>query len=202
MSEKDWIIILCNENGIIVGFSTIQIIPMKIDSQDYTFLFSGDTAVSKKYRQQSTLAGSFIHFMMRMIDEMDGTDCYWLLISKGYRTYRFLPVFFKTFYPVYNIPTPVYYQKLINQFCMRKYNDAFNVNSGIVEFAGKKDFLKPEICTIVERKQNDPHVQYFLHKNPQYYLGNELACITHITYRNFNPVLNKVLKKTKVLWNE
>ena len=49
--------------------------------------------------ESPSLAGSFGHFMLRMLKEHRGTPVYWFLISKGYRTYRFLPVFFNRFYP-------------------------------------------------------------------------------------------------------
>ncbi len=202
MSEKDWVITLCDEQGVIVGFSTIQIIKMLVNNTEYAFLFSGDTVIAKEYWQRSTLAGSFSHFMVRMIDEMDGIDCFWFLISKGYRTYRFLPIFFNQFYPVYSKPTPLSYQRLIDHIGVQKYNGRYNAESGILEFAGQKDFLRPEFCAVEKRKLEDPHVRFFLRKNPHYYLGNELVCITDISYDNFNNRISKVLKQTRVWWNE
>ena len=140
--------------------------------------------------------------MVRMIDEMEDIACYWLLISKGYRTYRFLPLFFNHFYPVYNKPTPDKYQQILDHICIKKFNGVYHTASGTLQFAGQKDFLKPEFCTVEPSRRNDPHVQFFLEKNPQYYMGNELVCITDISYDNFNRNIHRVLKYTRVIWNE
>ena len=45
--------------------------------------------------------------LMLSLEEVGaGQHLYWLLTSKGYKTYRFLPVFFNEFYPCFSSPTP------------------------------------------------------------------------------------------------
>ena len=39
--------------------------------------------------------------MLSLLARHPGTNLYWLLTSKGYKTYRFMPVFFHEFHPCY-----------------------------------------------------------------------------------------------------
>jgi len=92
MGEKDWVILLRNGAEEIAGFSTLQIIRLRVAGRDRLFLFSGDTVVDHAHWQDSKLAGSFGRFMLRLVEEAQDVPAYWFLISKGDRTYRFLPV--------------------------------------------------------------------------------------------------------------
>ncbi len=202
MSEKDWIIVLRDENNRICGFSTIGIIQTSFDNFQQVFLFSGDTIVDIDFRYSSSLAGGFGHMMLRLDREFPNIPCYWFLISKGYRTYRFLPVFFRHFYPVYNAATPPEYQSLLDNISRIKFKDNYDPLCGVIKFASSKDFLKPEKCKIPAGRTNDPHISFFLEKNPGYIHGDELACIASISLDNLNRAGHRMIKNTKVKWHE
>lgn len=201
MNEKDWVIILRDKNKI-VGFSTHKLIQLPVNNINRFFLFSGDTIIDKPYWLTSSLAGSFGHILLRLITQYKNIPLYWFLISKGYRTYRFLPVYFKFFYPICNTETPLEYAKLMQAVSIFKFNKAFNPETGIISFGGQKDRLSPEMCNIPESKIKDPHVQFFLKKNPNYFLGDELACIADISQDNLNEYAWRVIKNSKVTWDE
>ncbi len=201
MNEKDWVIQLRNGQDI-VGFSTLQVLRLPVDGSERIFLFSGDTIVDQAYWQSSALAGSFGHFMLRLMAEYERERLYWFLISKGYRTYRFLPVYFKSFYPVYDRVTPPDYSRLIDGVATRKFGPAYDTRHGLVRSAGQKDHLKPELCDVPESRRKDPHVRFFLERNPAYGLGDELACIADIDRQNLSKYAWRVIENTTVGWNE
>ena len=202
MSEKDWVIILRDECDI-VGFSTLQLIPLSIGGIERIFLFSGDTVVDRTHWGDSTLAGCFGHFMLRLIDENPRTPLHWFLISKGYRTYRFLPVFFNRFYPApeSSLP-PGYAHEILHAVAAHKFNGSYDRDAGIVRRAAHGDCLKPEMCEIPEGRMRDPFVRFFLGQNPSYSVGNELACIADISKSNFNRYAWRVIEHTRVTWDE
>jgi hypothetical protein len=202
MSKKDWIIILRDGNNIICGFSTIEIIHTKFNNQQQVFLFSGDTIVNKNYWNTTSLAGSFGHIILRLNKKFNDIPLYWLLISKGYRTYRYLPIFFKHFYPVYNANTPLEYNSLLKYICRKKFHKNYDSSCGIIKFAGSKDYLIPEMCKIPASRKKNPHVSFFLEKNPGFIQGDELACIASISLDNLNRTGLRVIKNTEVIWNE
>jgi hypothetical protein len=201
MNGKDWIILL-REEGHIVGFSTLQLLRLTVDGAERLFLFSGDTIVDRAHWQDSTLAGCFGHFMLRLMTEHPDLPRYWFLISKGYRTYRFLPVYFKRFYPACDRPTPPAYAALLDAVATRKFGPAYDTTAGIVRSGSQKDRLRPEMCGIPASRRNDPHVRFFLERNPSYGQGDELACIADIARENLNRYAWRVIEHTAVEWDE
>ncbi len=201
MSEKDWIIIL-EDSSEIVGFSTLQVFRADVRGRERVFLFSGDTIVDRKHWLNSKLAGSFGHFMLRLLDEFPDTPLYWFLISKGYRTYRFLPVYFREFFPVHDKDTPPEYSDLIAAAATQRFNGAYDINSGLIRAGAQGDRLKPGMCDVPHGRETDPHVQFFLDKNPGYAAGDELACIANISKENLNRFAWRVIEQTKVTWHD
>jgi hypothetical protein len=201
MAEKDWVIIL-RDGREIVGFSTLQLIPLRVQGADRLFLFSGDTIVDRAHWRDSTLAGSFGHFMLRLIDEHPATPLHWFLISKGYRTYRFLPVFFNRFYPVHSGATPPADAELLRAVATCKFGAAYDPQCGLVRLDGQKDRLRPEMCEIPDGRAQDPHVRFFLERNPTYFMGDELACLAEISRANLNRYAWRVIEQARVAWDE
>ncbi|MEJ2111761.1 MAG: hypothetical protein P8Z37_17995 [Acidobacteriota bacterium] len=166
------------------------------------FLFSGDTIVEPQHWQNSKLAGSFGHIMLRLMDENPDSFIYWLLISKGFRTYRFLPVFFNRFYPVHYEKTPPEYLNLIREVALYKFKEDFDAGNGVVRSDVLSDRLKPEMCEIPEGRKSDPHVHFFLARNPTFYKGDELVCLADISRENLNKYAWRVINNTTVVWHE
>jgi hypothetical protein len=201
LHEKGWVIMLY-EMGQLVGFSTQQVFRLDAAGAERIFLFSGDTIVEPQHWQDSKLAGSFGHLILRLMDTHPDSAIYWLLISKGFRTYRFLPVYFKRFYPVYYEPTPPEYADLIRQVARYKFKDAYDSENGIVRLGVLGDRLSPEMCVIPEGRKADPHVQFFLARNPAFSEGDELVCLTDISRENLNQYAWHAIRYTTVTWHE
>ena len=105
LDGKDWVILLkCD--GKVCGFSTQKLFEDFKCGQyvrvpgTMNVLFSGDTIVDEGMRNQSGLAGGFGHLMRCLNERYEPNSLYWFLISKGARTYRFLPTFFKRYVPI------------------------------------------------------------------------------------------------------
>ncbi len=202
LREKQWVILLRNAPDEIAGFSTVQTFRTEIDGTPHAILFSGDTVVAERYRQRSTLAGSFCHFMVRMLDTHRGIPCHWLLLSKGYRTYRFLPLYFKRFYPTCRTSTPSEYQRLMDGICRTKFGDYYNQSTGILQFGGNRDYLNAGVCDSDLLRCADRHVRFYLERNPGFRLGDELVCLADIAFGNFGRHIFRALQRTRVSWHE
>lgn len=201
LNEKDWVILL-RDGARIVGFSTLQILRLSVQGAERVFLFSGDTIVERAHWRDSKLAGSFGHFMLRLIEQHPRAPIHWFLISKGYRTYRFLPVFFNRFFPVYDRATPPAEADLLRAVATAKFGKAYDPQLNLVRAGKQKDRLRPEMCAIAEGRLSDPHVSYFLKQNPGFSAGDELACIADIAKENLNRYAWRVIQNTKVDWDE
>jgi hypothetical protein len=106
---------------------------------------------------------------------------YWLLLTSGFRTYRFLPVFWREFFPSRDRPTPGAMQELIDQLARERFGDAYDPARGIVRFP-RPQRLRPALAALPAGRVADPHVAFFLTRNPGH--GDELVCVTELTEAN------------------
>jgi len=199
LDEKDWIILLRKRRGGIAGFSTQKIMHPVAASGAARFLFSGDTIVEREHWNTPFIAGCFGHLMLRMMDLHGEDDLYWFLISKGFRTYRFLPVFFHRFWPAPDRDTPPAMAALLSAAATRKFGDAYDPASGLIRIPGG-DHLGPELAGVPGARLRDPHVAFFLARNPRYAHGDELACLAPIRRDNLNAYARRVIRATTPVW--
>lgn len=202
LSEKRWVIVIKDNQGALAGFSTVQVLETDVSGRCTLFIFSGDTIVDQSHRQNSALAGSFGHVMLRLLREHPQTPIYWYLICKGFRTYRFLPTFFNEFYPRHDHETPQAITKLVQNVSQLKFGDAYDLKSGVIRFREQRDCLRPQYSDIPESRLCDPHVAFFLQKNPQFARGDELACLAAVTRDNLNRFAWRVIGQTRVQWHD
>ncbi|MBD3374327.1 hypothetical protein GF406_04760 [candidate division KSB1 bacterium] len=202
LSEKHWVILLKDTRGALAGFSTVQLIKTNVSGLCTLFIFSGDTIVDQSHRQNSALAGSFGHVMLRVLQEHPQIPIYWYLICKGYRTYRFLPTFFNEFYPHYDRERPKEIENLIHRVSHFKFGNAYDPHAGVIRFREQRDCLRPQYSDIPESRLCDPHVAFFLQKNPQFARGDELACLAAVTRENLNRFAWRVIDHTQVQWHD
>lgn len=202
LNEKNWVIQLRNQDSCIVGFSTLQIYEHSGFAGSTAIIYSGDTIVDRAYRVNGDLAGAFGHLLLRAIAEHPGMPVYWLLTSKGARTYRFLPVFFKAFFPVFDQRTPENIKALIDEVATTKFGTDYSPETQVVSHHGERDWLCDSEHDPALLGRHDPHIRFFLERNPGYTRGDELACITAMTEDNLNARAIRVIKHTEVQWRE
>src|SRR5205823_6261147 len=104
----DWVIQLIDPvTDALCGFSTQALLDVDVAGRrPVKALFSGDTIIDRGHWGVSALTRVWGRLALSLIDALPSTELYWFLISKGYKTYRFLPVFFREFYPRHDAPTP------------------------------------------------------------------------------------------------
>jgi len=185
--KKEDAILLFDENDVIHGFTSLAIFPQDECTQ---LIFSGDTIIEKEYWGNNDLQLIWIKNALAHAEKFDGKT-YWLLLSKGYKTYRFLPTFFNNYYPRADRETPKEIQKIIDRFARQQFGDHYQ--DGV--WVANKDFLKKDFAEISEARLKDKHIAFFLEKNPDYKKGNELVCIAELCVDNLNRAGGKVLGK-------
>ena len=139
LADKDWVILLRRPDGAIVGFSTQVLITLPLQGREHRFLFSGDTVVERAHWRSPALAGSFGHLMLRLIDDCGEEALHWFLISKGFRTYRFLPVFFQRYIPTHAAETPASSAELLHAVATQRFGTAYDPGLGLVRLGPRAD---------------------------------------------------------------
>jgi hypothetical protein len=199
LGEKDWVILLRDEGGGIAGFSTQQLIPLALGGVVQRYLFSGDTIVDPVFRNTPLLPGCFGHIMLRLMDDYGEDNLHWFLISKGFRTYRFLPVFFNRFWPAPGVATPPAITVLLNAVARHKFGDHYDAPGGIIR-PPDGDRLAAAAALIPPLRNHDPYIAHFLALNPGYARGDELACLAPIRRDNLNARARRVIQATTPVW--
>lgn len=194
LDEKDWVIrILDQDTNQCKGFSTQMLLSVEIAGRTIQALFSGDTIVDSDVRGERSLLQVSGWFVRSLMTTYPGEELYWFLISKGYKTYRFLPLFFHEFYPRYDAATPARYADVINALARSKFPLAYDGERGIVKAGPCGCRLRTGIADITPDRIRDPHVRFFAERNPRHALGDELCCIAPLTPGNLTPVAHRAM---------
>lgn len=193
LDEKDWVLLLRDSvSGEIRGFSTILLLDTRVHGEVLHVIFSGDTGIDPNYWGGQALVKAWAHFMGELKAQHPSGRLYWFLISKGYRTYLYLPLFFHKFYPRLDTPTPPFECTLINTLGGMKYPHDFNPVTGVIEFDESLGNLKGPLADTPQHRREHPHVRFFFEKNPGHAWGNELACVAEISAENMKGLAQRM----------
>lgn len=185
LAEKNWVIEIEN-NGRLVGFSTLLVRQDLFESETLTAIYSGDTIVDPEGWKSPLLARTWIHAVNALREEWPERRCFWLLLTSGFRTYRFLPVFWRAFHPRFDATTPPASQRLLDHLAAAQYGARYAAASGLVRFPHPQR-LRGALQAVPPGRIADPHVAFFLARNPGHAAGDELACLTEISAANLTP---------------
>jgi hypothetical protein len=185
LDEKNWVILIRDANSRIVGFSTLLLYKATFEGTPLAVVYSGDTIIEREAWGSAALPRTWIHSVWQVHRQhFPDLPLYWLLLTGGFRTYRFLSVFWKRFYPNAVAPAPPRMQRLLEQLAAEKFGERFDCGAGVVHLGQP---LCEALLPVPEGKRSDPHVAYFLVKNPGYTAGDELVCLSELSRENLTP---------------
>lgn len=186
LAEKNWVLLL-EEEGRLRGFSTLLIYETTPPgSERVTVVYSGDTIVERGAWGTAALPKSWIASVRALRERYPRGRLWWLLLTSGFRTYRFLPVFWREFWPRHDASTPPEARELLDFLAWQRFGACFSPETGVVCFP-EPQVLREGLDEIPEGRLGDPHVTFFLEKNPGWIRGDELVCLTELAEGNLTP---------------
>ncbi len=99
--------LLLHHGSDLVGFSTLAAYTTAFEGLPVNVIYSGDTIVAPEAWGTSALPRAWVAGVEALRESLPAGRCFWLLLSSGFRTYRFLPVFWREFFPRFDTPTPL-----------------------------------------------------------------------------------------------
>lgn len=188
LREKEAVILLRDPGtGQIQGFSTFMHMHARVDDQEVVAFFSGDTIVDRQYWGEMLLSRLWGRTIFAEADRIAAVRpdarLYWFLICSGYKTWRFLPLFFREFYPNADAPTPPHLKRVLDTLATRKFGDEYLPGPGIVRFRSAAP-LRPGVADVTAERLRDPRVAFFARMNPNHARGDELACLAELSRSN------------------
>lgn len=181
LAAKDHAILLTDRDGVLRGFTTLSVVPVRFAGEALTAVYSGDTIVDRGARGSFALAATWIDSIRRLRQADPATlaarRMVWLLICSSPRTYRFLPLFFRDYHPRAGATPPAEVRRLIDHLAHARYGDAYDPVRRVVRLPDPQP-LRPELHPAAGER--DEHDRCFLGANPGHHRGDELVCFTEL----------------------
>ncbi|NTW14494.1 MAG: hypothetical protein HGA31_05705 [Candidatus Moranbacteria bacterium] len=198
LAEKECVMFLREgAGGKIVGFSTLVCFSdIRVGTKEVAVIFSGDTVVLERYRSSFGFGAEIARYFETIRERYPDRESYYVLTSKGWRTYKILPFFFKSFYPNHRNDESSEIRGIMDAFCMFKFPEYYDERRGVLTSTAERQRLRPETgdCALPDR--DDPNILYFAERNPGYLEGDELVCIASIAGKNLADGMLRFTRKS------
>ncbi len=184
LAEKGWVVLLRSDPaGPLRGFSTLDVYRRSFDGEETGVVYSGDTVVDGGSGMGSSLSKIWIGAVNAIRAEMGLDRLVWLLLTSGYRTYRFLPMYWREFHPRHDRPWPADALRLMETLAGERFGEQYDRDARIVRFS-RPQVLRPHLHGIPSGRLGDPHIAFFARANPGHEAGDELVCLTELCASN------------------
>ena len=178
MVEKNGVFIIEErKTGRTVGFSTLKVLDMEVGGRTVTGVFSGDTIIEKEYWGSRVLQFQFFIRMLKEKLKRPHRPMFWLLISKGYKTYLLLANNFYTYYP-HPEGRCDFLAEHVDAYCRALFPESFCDSRRLLDFGNGYTHLKEDVAGITdEMREANAKIRFFEQCNPSWERGTELPCI-------------------------
>jgi len=179
--NKQYIGLIEDELDNLQGFTTYVVDPKGCSGKTFHTVFSGDTIIHKDYWGSQIMMKGWCHTNGRLVASDPSKPWYWYLMSKGHRTYMYLPLFFKSYYPSLNdSDEDQQLFKIADEVSLFLFGQDWKPHLGVIKFDKPHGELNAELAHHSYKKIKSPHVKFFLEKNPGFAEGDELVCIAQL----------------------
>lgn len=193
LADKDEAILLYHGPRLI-GFTTLKIFEVTWRQHPARIVYSGDTIVSQQHWGQQTMAFAWISRIGQIKKDAPDLPLYWFLLVKGHRTFKYLSVFGKSFYPHWSVPRNDL-KSLADQLAAAKFGNDYDPATGIVKFPSSRGHLKKTIAHASPEELSKAATRFFFSKNPGYLAGHELVCICELEQFNMRPLAARIFQR-------
>jgi len=191
LAGKDRVLLLRDETGAVQGFSTLAVYERRYGGAPVRVIFSGDTVVDERHWGQQALAFAWLRLAGALKAERPAVPLYWLLISKGHRTYRYLPAFSRAFDPAPDDTMDAALRPLKDFLAADRFGDEYDAAAGVVRFPESRGHLRAAYAEVPEPHRRLPEVAFFLERNPGYARGDELVCVCELAADRLRPIARR-----------
>jgi hypothetical protein len=192
LDGKTHVLLMRDDAGYLQGFSTLALSTHRVAGEDIRVVFSGDTIVDHRWWARHDLAFAWLRLAGSFKADAPDRRLYWLLIVKGHRTYRYLPVFARDYHPAHDRETPAAMRRLADVLARRFFGADYDAASGLLRYPPSRGYLAPDWCEPPLKDAARPEVRFFLDRNPGYAQGHELVCLCELSPGNLKPLARRI----------
>jgi hypothetical protein len=185
LAEKQHVILLYDrESGALKGFSTVLVRQAWSPRGRATVVFSGDTVIDRAYWGQKQLQLAFARLLATLKVRAPMRPLYWFLISKGYRTYLLLANSFPRAVPRMGAPENPRLRAMLDSLAEERFGEQYDKEAGLVRYDTPHERVRDGVAPVTEAALANPHVCFFVARNPEHAAGVELACLADVRLRD------------------
>jgi len=184
LADKSHVVVLRDPRGDMQGFSTVSVTDHLLGGAPVQSIYSGDTIVDHRFWGQQALPAAFLRLAGHCRAISPDLPLYWYFLVTSERSYRFLRVYFETFFPAHDRETPARDKALLDLFTRERFGDLYDSGRGVVSFRASQGYLRTGWAGIPEKVRDKPDVRFFADRNPGYIRGDGLAVMTELTWDN------------------
>jgi len=164
-------------DNLIVGFSTVVTTDLMVKGRKARGVFSGDTIIERAYWGSRVLQLAFYKFLISEKVRNPRATLYWLLISKGFKTYLLLANNFVSYYPNPQGKNSEL-SEVVDIYCNQMFPEYYDADRQILDFGDEYQCLKGDVAEITESmRRGNPGIRFFEECNPEWRRGTELPCV-------------------------
>ncbi len=193
LAEKEHVVVL-RESGTrrLVGFSTLVQMDLDVCGELVRAIFSGDTVVETSARHTLGFGREITLYFARTLEEFPNREIYYVLICKGWRTYRVPMLLFNEFSPAPGHPTLPRHQQVMDAFGRAKYPHQYHPEAGLIVYQGEAQRVRPRSAEDLPTGRTSKATEWFAMKNPDYLRGDDLVTVAQVAEQNFSPVFRRL----------
>jgi len=183
LAEKQLIILLRDRSTrALKGFSTVLL--QELADAGGTVIYSGDTVIDREYWGQKQLQSAFARILLLHKTRSPRRKLYWFLLSKGYRTYLLLANAFPRAVPRHDRMDDPFLRATLDALARARFGAQYDPGAGIVRYATPHERVRAGLAPITPQHLENRHVRFFAARNPGHAVGDELACLAEVRWRD------------------
>ncbi|HVU87091.1 MAG TPA: hypothetical protein VHD36_07205 [Pirellulales bacterium] len=193
LDEKPSVLLLREAaSGSICGFSTITLFETTRGGERLAAVFAGDTVVDPEYWGHPAWVYAWARYGFALAQQANADKVYLLLLTSTHRTYRFMPGFFREYYPRPLVATPADVQARLDTLVRIKFPDEYDAVRGVVALQ-RPTPVRDERQLPGTAPGEHAAERFFLERNPGYLNGDFLTCLAEFTWENLTPLGRRVV---------
>jgi len=186
LAGKTHVLRLLDGDGRLLGFSTVDYRRRRFGDADGALLYSGDTIVDPDAWASARLGPAWIAAVLALHAAQGAGPLWWLLLTSGVRTHRYLDVFLRRYHPAPPGREDADAAAMLPGLCAERFGAQYDAATGVVRLATPQA-LRSHLAALPAHLADDPSVRFFLARNRGWHQGDELASLCRLGSENLTP---------------
>ena len=195
LAAKDFVIVLEDSQRALMGFSTLLLREEQLDGATVDLVFSGDTVIDPAHWGSKALQTAFGRFCLHRKLQHPRRRLYWLLLSKGFRTYLLAVNYFPRTFPK---PGALPSSSLVafrDRIATSLWGDNYNAATEVLHYDVARDRVRAPFAPPPLDALENEAIRFFLRRNPGHADGDELVCLVGLPLRDLLRALVRATAK-------